>query len=58
MESEIFELEARKEELEALMSGTNGDFSQLESATKEYNELTVTLDSKYNRWEELASISG
>ena len=58
LESEIFELEARKEELEALMSGTNGDFSQLESATKEYNELTVTLDSKYNRWEELASISG
>jgi len=56
LESEIFELEARKEELEAVMSGTNGDFSQLESATKEYNELTATLDSKYNRWEELASI--
>ena len=58
LESEIFELEARKEELEAVMSGTNGDFSQLESATKEYNELTATLDSKYNRWEELASIGG
>ena len=57
LETEIMELEERKTELEGIMSGTTGDFSQLESATKEYNELTATLEAKYSRWEELASIA-
>nr|MCR5698834.1 hypothetical protein [Treponemataceae bacterium] len=56
-ETDIMELEERKTELEGIMSGVNGDFSQLESATKEYEELTVTLDAKYQRWEELASLT-
>lgn len=52
LEKDIETLESRKVELEALMSGP--DYSKLQEYTKEYNELSTTLDQKYSRWEELA----
>ena len=30
------------------------DYSKLAEYTKEYNEVSATLDEKYLRWEELA----
>lgn len=52
LEKDIETLEARKTELETLMAGP--DYSKLAEYTKEYNEVSATLDEKYLRWEELA----
>lgn len=52
LEKDIETLEARKTELEGLMAGP--DYSKLAEYTKEYNEVSATLDEKYLRWEELA----
>lgn len=52
LEKDIETLEARKTELEDLMAGP--DYSKLAEYTKEYNEVSATLDEKYLRWEELA----
>lgn len=52
LEKDIETLEARKTELETLMAGP--DYSKLAEYTKEYNEVSATLDQKYLRWEELA----
>lgn len=52
LEKDIETLEARKTELETLMAGP--DYSKLAEYTKEYNEVSATLDQKYLRWEDLA----
>lgn len=51
LEKDIEILEARKIELEALMSGP--DYSNLAEYTKEYKSVSETLEGKYLRWEEL-----
>ena len=50
------ELEERKDELEALLSGGETDFSKLGELTEEYNALTAKLEAAYLRWEELAEL--
>ena len=50
------EAEERKEELEALLSGGETDFSKLGGLTEEYNALTAKLEASYLRWEELAEL--
>ena len=56
LEEQIMELEERKEELEALLSGGETDFSKLGELTEEYNALTAKLEAAYLRWEELAEL--
>ena len=56
LEEQIMELEERKEELEALLSGGETDFSKLGELTEEYNALTAKLEASYLRWEELAEL--
>lgn len=53
IEEEIFSLEDRKAELEALLSGGETDHSKLADYGREYAELTPKLEEKYARWEEL-----
>ena len=52
LDCEIPLLEAEQKELEPLLSSS--DFSVLQKATQRYNEITVLLEEKYPRWEELA----
>ena len=52
----VKEAEERKEELEALLSGGETDFSKLGNLTEEYNALTAKLEASYLRWEELAEL--
>ena len=56
LEEQIMELEERKDELEALLSGGETDFSKLGELTEEYNALTAKLEAAYLRWEELAEL--
>lgn len=56
LEEQIMEAEERKEELEALLSGGETDFSKLGNLTEEYNALTAKLEASYLRWEELAEL--
>ena len=56
MEDEIFALEARKEELEALLSGGESDHTKLADYGREYAALTPQIDEKYARWEELGAL--
>lgn len=52
LEIDIEKLEERKTELETLMSGT--DYEKIAEYTKEYQDLSNSLEEKYLRWEELA----
>ena len=52
LEIDIEKLEERKTELETLMSGT--DYEKIAEYTKEYQEVSNSLEEKYLRWEELA----
>ena len=56
LEKDIAQLEEEKNILEEKMQG-NGkqDFSDLQSVSKKYVEISSLLDEKYQRWEELAS---
>lgn len=54
LDAEIPELEARKTELENLMGSGTASGDEIVKATAEYNNLTADLDSKYERWTELA----
>ena len=54
LEKDIETIEARKSELETLMSGTETDYGKIASMNKEYQALSSTLEEKYARWEELA----
>ena len=56
LEEQIMELEERKDELEALLSGGETDFSKLGELTEKYNALTAKLEAAYLRWEELAEL--
>lgn len=56
LEEQIMEDEERKEELEALLSGGETDFSKLGALTEEYNLLSSRLEAAYLRWEELAEL--
>ena len=56
LEEQIMEDEERKEELEALLSGGETDFSKLGALTEEYNNLSSRLEAAYLRWEELAEL--
>ena len=56
LEEQIMESEERKDELEALLSGGETDFSKLGELTEEYNTLTAKLEAAYLRWEELAEL--
>ena len=56
LEEQIMESEERKDELEALLSGGETDFSKLGELTEEYNALTTKLEAAYLRWEELAEL--
>lgn len=56
IEDEIFALEARKEELEALLSGGESDHTKLADYGREYAALTPQIDEKYARWEELGAL--
>lgn len=56
LEEQIMADEERKEELEALLSGGESDFSKLGALTEEYNVLSSRLEAAYLRWEELAEL--
>ena len=56
LEEQIMADEERKEELEALLSGGETDFSKLGALTEEYNLLSSRLEAAYLRWEELAEL--
>ncbi|GAB4373244.1 MAG: ABC-F family ATP-binding cassette domain-containing protein [Elainellaceae cyanobacterium] len=55
LESQIPELEAEKEEVEAVLySNPPGDFAELQQLTERLAELTQTIDQATERWLELA----
>src|SRR5574344_2164960 len=54
LEKDIASKEARKTELEALMSGGETDFTKIASLNSEYQTLSADLEKNYARWEELA----
>lgn len=54
LEKDIEALEAKKDELEQKMSGTETDFSKISAMNAEYQEISKSLEAKYERWEELA----
>ena len=53
IENKIFEAEARKEELEALLSGGETNHEKLGEYGREYATLQENLEKMYSRWEEL-----
>lgn len=56
LESRIANFEKTKSSLEEKMTnGENGDFSNIEAISKEYQEVSKNLEEFYKRWEELAS---
>lgn len=55
IEEEIMILEDKKAALEAQMS--SGEKIDFEAVNREYSEVNGVLESKYCRWEELASLS-
>ena len=56
IEAEIETLEARKAELERLLSGGETDHAKLRALGDEFNAAAATLEEKYARWEYLASL--
>ena len=58
LEVQILELEEEKSALEEKLSGGNSgtDFSDIAEITKQYQDISDSLEKKYERWEELASI--
>ena len=58
LEVQILELEEEKSRLEEKLSGGNSgtDFSDIAEITKQYQDISDSLEKKYERWEELASI--
>ena len=58
LEMQILELEEEKSSLEEKLSGGNSgtDFSDIAEITKQYQDISDSLEKKYERWEELASI--
>ena len=58
LEMQILELEEEKSSLEEKLSGGNSgtDFSDIAEITKQYQDISDSLEKKYARWEELASI--
>ena len=58
LEVQILELEEEKSSLEEKLSGGNSgtDFSDIAEITKQYQDISDSLEKKYARWEELASI--
>lgn len=58
LEVQILELEEKKSSLEEKLSGGNSgtDFSDIAEITKQYQDISDSLEKKYARWEELASI--
>ncbi len=58
LEVQILELEEKKSSLEEKLSGGNSgtDFSDIAEITKQYQDISDSLEKKYQRWEELASI--
>ena len=58
LEVQILELEEEKSTLEEKLSGGNSgtDFSDIAEITKQYQDVSDSLEKKYERWEELASI--
>ncbi|MGP1587941.1 MAG: ABC-F family ATP-binding cassette domain-containing protein [Treponemataceae bacterium] len=56
LEIDILKMEERKKILEALMSSENASYTQISQADNEYSQLNKSLEEKYQRWENLASI--
>lgn len=56
LEEEIFTLEEKKPQLEALLSGTETDFSKIKEITDEYNQVLNKLEILYERWEFLGNL--
>lgn len=54
LETDIFELEDRKAQLDSLLSSGETNHEKLASYGTEYAEIENTLKVKYARWEELA----
>ena len=54
LEADIEKLEARKAELEGLLSSGESDFAKIRAWNDEYQTLSADLDAKYARWDELA----
>ena len=55
IEAEIETLENRKADLEALMSGGETDHVKLRELAEEFDQVGAALETKYARWEYLAS---
>ena len=58
LEGEIDEMEGRKKELETLINSGETDYQKLGEWTSELETLNESLDTKTNRWLELAEIAG
>ena len=56
-EVRIESAEARKEEIESLLSQNSSDFEAISSLSSELHELTSRLDRDMERWAELAERS-
>jgi ATP-binding cassette subfamily F protein uup len=56
IEGEIENLETKKAELEALLSGGETDHVKLRAITAEFEATAKTLEEKYARWEYLAAL--
>lgn len=57
IEEEIENLETKKAELELALSGGESDHIKLRAIADELTHITETLNSKYSRWEYLASLN-
>ncbi len=58
LEGEIDEMEGRKKELETFINSGETDYQKLGEWTSELETLNDSLDTKTNRWLELAEIAG
>lgn len=58
LEAEIAKAEAKKEQIEKELSGLSSEFEKIQSLTTEFQTVTKELESKVERWAELAERVG
>ncbi|HEY6172555.1 MAG TPA: ATP-binding cassette domain-containing protein, partial [Candidatus Kapabacteria bacterium] len=58
LEAEIAKAESKKEQIEKELSGLSSEFEKIQSLTTEFQTVTKELETKVERWAELAERAG
>jgi len=58
LEAEIAKAESKKEQIEKELSGLSSEFEKIQSLTSEFQTVTKELETKVERWAELAERVG